>query len=71
VFSQADRSRALQPGGEKAPGTPDSSLSVCRGAVERKGTDCLAESVVKGQGKMISDYKRGDLDWVYGESILL
>lgn len=55
MFSQADRSRALQPGGEKVPGTPDSSLSVCRGAVERKGTDCLAESVVKGQGKMVSN----------------
>lgn len=55
MFSQAERSGALQPGGEKVPGTPDSSPSVCSGALRRKGTDCLAVSAVIGQGEIISD----------------
>jgi len=40
----AERAEAVQPGGEKAAGRPESGLSVSKGAV-RKGTDSLAGSV--------------------------
>ena len=33
------------------------------GAVRRKGTGSAAGSVVTGQGKMISNYRRGDLEF--------
>ena len=46
---QAERTGAVQPGEEKAPGKPESSLSVSK--VGRGQT--LAESVVKGQGEMV------------------
>ena len=48
---QAERTGAVQPGEEKALGKPESSLSVSK--VGRGQT--LAESVVKGQGEMISN----------------
>ena len=56
--SYKDRLRggAVHPGEEKAPGRPESSLSVSkRRAVRRKGTDTLAGSVVTGQGEIFSN----------------
>jgi len=49
---QAERAGAVQPGEENAPGRPESSLSE---AIRKKGTDFLADSVVKGQGEMVSN----------------
>ena len=43
---QAERAGAVRPGEEKTLGRPESSLSVPRGAVRRKGTDFLVGSVV-------------------------
>ena len=42
-LSSEDRLKngAVQPGEEKAPGIPESSLSVSKGAVRNKGTDSL------------------------------
>ena len=39
--------------GQKAPGRPESGVSVAKGAVRNKGTDSLAGSVVIGQGKWL------------------
>jgi len=50
---------------EKAPGRPNSSLSGSKGeAVRKKWTDSLAKSVVTEQREMVSNEKRGDLDWI-------
>jgi len=38
--------------------------------MRRKGTGSLAGSAVTGQGEMISNQKRGDLDWPKGRSFL-
>jgi len=32
--------------------------------IRKKGTDSLAGSAVIGKGEMVSNKKRGDLDWV-------
>jgi len=45
----------VQPGEDKAPGRPESGLSVSKGAVRKKGTDSLVGSVVTGQGEMVSN----------------
>jgi len=34
------------------------------GAIIKKGTDSLAESVVTGQGEMVSNIKSIDLGWI-------
>ena len=54
---QAERAGAVQPGEEKAPGH-------LKAGYKRKGTDSLAESAVAEQRKMVSNLKRGDLDWI-------
>jgi len=40
---------------DKAAGRPESSLSVSKEAVRKKGTDPLAWSVVTGQGEIVSN----------------
>ena len=49
------RAGAVQPREEKAAGRSESSLSVSKAAVKRKGTDSLGESAVTGQREMVSD----------------
>lgn len=39
-------------------------------AIRKKGTESLAGSVGIGQGEMVSNYKRGDLDWIPGRRSL-
>ena len=43
---------AVQPEEEKAPGRPKSGLSISKGGYKE---DSLAESVVMGQGEMVSN----------------
>lgn len=45
----------MQPREERALGRAESSLSVSKRAVRKKGTDSLAGSVVMGQGEMVSN----------------
>lgn len=52
-----DRLRAgvVQLGEKKAPGKPESGLSVSKRAVRKKGGAPLVESVVIGQGEAVSN----------------
>lgn len=55
---QTERAGTVQPEEDKAPGRPDSGLSVskgsCKGAVRQRGHS-LAGFTVKGQRKMVSN----------------
>jgi len=54
LWGQAERAGAVQPG-EKVPRPPQSSLSISKGAVRRKGTDSLIGDVVTDQGEVGSN----------------
>ena len=64
LWGQAERAAAVQTGEEKAPGRPESGLSVPKGEFffQRKETNSFEDSVVKGQGEMVSNLKRGGLN---------
>jgi len=60
------RSGVVQPEEEKALGRPESSLSVCKGgSIRRTVTDSSAGSVVTEQRELVSNWNRGDLDWIF------
>ena len=67
---QDARAGTVQPGTGKAPGRPESGLSVSRGSVRRKKRDSVTGSVVTGQGEMKKNKKRRELDWTQGKSFL-
>ena len=51
--------------GEKALGTPGRGLSVSKeGTIRKKRTDFSAWSMSTEQGKIVSNKKRRDLDWI-------
>ena len=41
-----------------------------KGGYKNKGTDSLAGSFVIGQGEMVSNQRREDLDWIEGRRFL-
>jgi len=71
-YKDRQRAGAVCHGEEKGPWRPESGLSVskCR-LQEGRGTDSLAGSDVTGQGEMVSDKRRRELDWIQGRSFLL
>ena len=58
------RAGDVQPGKEKALRRPESSLQYQKGTIRKKGTDSSAESVMTGQGEVVSNLMRIDLGWI-------